>query len=85
MIEDWRITNQEKYLTGVTLYKSKYSLESDNFNHDHCEFCWAKFADKNYIPDAQDQGYTTEDRYRWICEGCFHDFKEFFSWKVIIK
>jgi hypothetical protein len=29
------------------------------------------------------EGYATEDNYRWICEECFEDFKDLFDWKVM--
>lgn len=28
-------------------------------------------------------GYCTCDRYRWICEQCYNDFKELFDWKLV--
>ena len=41
---DWRLTGQENYLKGVTLYWKKYSRYSDTWDHDHCDFCWAEFC-----------------------------------------
>lgn len=47
-----------------------------HFWHEHCEFCFEKaLADKNCT------FYCTEDMYRWVCEECFCDFKEKFSWQ----
>ena len=85
MDKDPRLTNQEDYLKGVTLFKKKYSQYSEEWDHDHCVFCWAKFAEKDLIPDALHQGYATKDDEHWICEECFQDFREAFSWKVIDK
>jgi hypothetical protein len=85
MEKDSRLTNQEEYLKGVTLFKKNYARYSEDWDHDHCAFCWTKFAEKDSIPDALHQGYTTKDEQHWICEECFQDFKETFSWKVIDK
>lgn len=43
---DWRLQGQEKYLKGVTLYLKKYIKIGDAWDHDHCEFCWAKLASR---------------------------------------
>ncbi len=78
---DWRLTGQEKYLKGVTLYWREYTRWSESWEHDHCEFCWAKFMVEDY-PDVLHEGYTTEDNYRWICKKCFEDFKDIFNWII---
>lgn len=79
---DWRLTGQEKYLKGVTLYWKQYTRRSESWEHDHCEFCWAKFMVEDY-PDVLHEGYTTEDEYRWICKQCFEDFMDIFGLKII--
>ncbi len=56
---------------------------SESWDHDHCEFCWAKFAEEILIPDSLHEGYATADNYRWICEACFEDFKDQFGWRLI--
>jgi hypothetical protein len=86
MIEknDWRFQGQEKYLQGVTLYHRHYRryAQNPNWDHDHCDFCGAKFMVEDF-PDALHQGYATVDDYHWICEKCFGDFKDIFQWNVI--
>jgi len=79
---DWRLQGQEKYLKGVTLYLKKYIKYRDVWDHDHCEFCWAKFSIEGHSGDL-DEGYATKDNYHWICERCFGDFKDIFQWKII--
>ncbi len=81
---DWRLQGQEGYLTGVTLVHRRYRLNptNPNWEHDHCEFCWAKFSVDD-APDVIHQGYATEDDYRWICEPCFEVFRDIFRWKVL--
>ncbi|MCU0415008.1 MAG: hypothetical protein MUE91_11515 [Ignavibacteriaceae bacterium] len=83
--DDWRLNNQEKYLVGVTLVRRLYRQNPYNpeWDHDHCEFCLAKFSLDTRIKDALLSGYATTDDYRWICQTCFEDFKEMFKWKVI--
>lgn len=80
---DWRLQGQERYLKGVTLVRRSYrqNPHNPNWDHDHCEFCWAKFS---LDPNAREveAGYCTPDDYRWICEPCFDDFNEMFDWKI---
>ncbi len=72
MSDDWRLTNQEAYLQNAVLIKAEYTAWSDKWEHDHCEFCWAKFSKRD---GDLHEGYCTKDRYRWICPACFEDFK----------
>lgn len=81
--DDWRLTGQEAYLSGVPLCWRTYEDRSENSDHDHCEFCFAKFAEADCIPDALHVGYATLDGYRWICQQCFDDFRQRFEWTVV--
>ncbi len=82
--DDWRIRGQENYLKGAALHWSRYKQPSETWDHDHCAFCWARFAEeKAGYNDAQQHGYTTEDDYHWICKTCFNDFKDRFEWLVV--
>ena len=80
---DWRLQGQEKYLHGVTLTRRAYRQYASNqsWDHDHCEFCGAKFSVES-LPDTLQEGYATADDYRWICPTCFEDFKEMFGWTL---
>lgn len=78
--DDWRLTNQEKYLKGVVLYWRQYEPEPGN-DHDHCEFCWEKFMTDG-ANESLSFGYTTDDHYRWVCKMCFDDFVALFGWPV---
>ncbi len=77
---DWRLTNQRNYLQGAVLVWKVWTQRREDWDHDHCEFCWAKFMENR--ADAEGAGYTTEDEYRWICKRCFQDFHEMFQWIV---
>ena len=79
--DDWRLTNQEKYLKGTTLHLRTYSKYNEDWDHDHCEFCMKKITETGKKAEIH-KGYATEDNYRWICIDCFNDFKEMFEWKV---
>lgn len=75
--KDWRLTNQDEYLLGVKLIRKKY--EKSLLHHEHCEFCWTEISGYS---GALHEGYCTLDGYHWICEQCYHDFKEYFSWTL---
>ena len=76
---DWRLTNQEKYIKEAQLIYSKYTINSKS-DHAHCEFCWDKFGEED---NTLHFGYCTLDKYRWICEQCYNDFKDQFRWIVV--
>lgn len=76
---DWRLQGQETYLKGVALVRRSYTQYREGWDHDHCEFCWATFSEKK---EDLNVGYATTDRYRWICENCYEDFKDLFQWRV---
>ena len=77
-MNDWRLTNQIKYLYQKKLVRRKITDFPDK-DHEHCEFCWDKFGRSD---NMLKEGYCTEDAYNWICDTCFEDFKEMFAWKV---
>lgn len=74
-MNDWRLTNQHKYLDHVCLLWDTYPdhLPED---HAHCEFCFLKF------PHEAKMGYRTKDFKHWIYKECFEDFKQEFGWTV---
>ena len=78
MQTDWRLTNQINYLYHVKLRKAEFKKDA-NHDHAHCEFCWDKFGEES---DMLHTGYCTLDKYRWICEQCFQDFKDQFQWVI---
>jgi hypothetical protein len=81
---DWRLQGQETYLAGAVLVRRVYGRYEQNpeWDHDHCEFCWAKFS--TVAGDGvHTRGYCTPDEYRWVCERCFEDFREAFRWSVV--
>jgi hypothetical protein len=83
MAQDWRLQGQARYLQGAVLRWEAYAPYREDWDHDHCAFCSAKFAEADLIPGALHEGYATLDHYHWICETCFIDFKERFAWRVV--
>jgi hypothetical protein len=79
-MSDWRLQGQEKFLQGVTLTRKRYRKYRDDWDHDHCEFCWAKFSEN---PEDLHVGYVSSDNYHWVCEQCYNDFSQVFNWIVV--
>lgn len=81
--DDWRLQGQEKYLQQIELIYQDYRPIPPN-DHDHCEFCGKKFVPKDtlkvYSEDVLTAGYSSLDRYHWICVTCYNDFKNLFKW-----
>jgi hypothetical protein len=61
----------------VPLYHKKYVKYSEEWEHEHCEFCSVEISE---YEDGLNEGYCTEDKKFWIC--AFDDFRESFNWKV---
>jgi hypothetical protein len=97
--EDWRLRGQQAYLHGIRLRWRRYGAWSATWDHDHCDFCWAKFIPAELVDDhreaSQDEhrllseGYTTTSEYErgadyvWVCSDCFNDFKDQFDWVTV--
>lgn len=76
--QDWRYMGQDRYLQGKKLVKKSFC----HGDHAHCCFCQEKFSNKE--SDLK-QGYCTLDEKHWICEKCYLDFCESFSWIVVVN
>jgi hypothetical protein len=79
--DDWRLRDQERYIGGAMLHRATYHAPSSVWDHDHCEFCWAKFMDSDE-PEILREGYVTDDGRDWVCPQCFEDFRERFGWTI---
>jgi hypothetical protein len=78
---DPRLTTQESYLKGVALSWKEWSQPKPDWDHDHCEFCWAKFGPPSLGKDILGAGWTTNDNRHWVCDNCYSDFKDMFDWQ----
>jgi hypothetical protein len=76
--DDWRYTGQDKYLLNKEFEWRDF--DGSIREHDHCEFCCSKFSEQS---EDLHMGYCTKDKYHWICEQCYKDFKDTFHWVVI--
>lgn len=77
---DWRLQGQGKYLQGETFHLSEFKPYRDGWEHEHCEFCGAKFCLQD--DECLKEGYCTDDHYRWVCSPCFSDFRDMFAFKL---
>lgn len=79
--DDWRLMGQERYLLARVWTWKNYKNYRVGWDHDHCEFCGAKFM-QGSTADTLHEGYVTGDDYHWVCAGCFEEFRVKFRWKV---
>lgn len=78
-LDDWRIRDQENYLSNKTFYFHQYEPRTEVDDHAHCEFCWEKFS---VYDGTSHMGYSTLDDMYWVCAKCFDDFTEMFSFQM---
>ena len=75
--DDWRLNDQMDYLYGEKLERDTFRATETN-DHDHCCFCWKTFSE---FPEDSHIGYCTDDRYCWVCDECYNDYKFIFGWE----
>ena len=73
----------EEELKNIPLYFIPFEPFSEQWDHEHCAFCWAKF----YLHEGSlQEGYCTRPENSrdadWICPECYEDFKEMFGWSL---
>ena len=56
---DWRLQGQERHLTGAQLKWRAWMQLRVDWDHDHCEFCWAKFGPAELAHDSLTEGWST--------------------------
>jgi hypothetical protein len=82
-MDDAWIIAREKLIRSKNLHWSRYTQPSPDWDHDHCEFCFRRFAEPSAgYNDSVETGYTTPDRFNWICRGCVEKYKDRFNWVV---
>lgn len=79
---DWRLMGQDKYMKNIHLNSinpKEYAkqLQEPELWHEHCEFCMEKI-DMHYDAVC----YCSDDKYRFVCETCYNDFKSDFNWNT---
>jgi hypothetical protein len=63
--KDWRLQGQEEYLQGATLLRKPYKAGTEEWDHDHCEFCWTTFVEPALSPKDPEiltEGYSVQGR-----------------------
>jgi len=70
-MSDWREQGQEAYLSKLCFVHSKYFIYRKGWDHDHCEYCGAKFC---LDVECIESGYYAKKGYYWICPQCWNDF-----------
>jgi len=79
-MSDWLLSGQERYLQGARFRWQTYQPPRPGWDHDHCEFCYAKFMDID-APDVLREGYVSDKGY-WVCSDCFPTFRDRFAWEL---
>ncbi len=85
-MSDWR-TENAKHLRGLTLHRRRWTKPRDDWDHDHCVGCQAKFAEFDG-PEIQHEGFTTGADYKkgagyeWVCRQCFADLQSEMGWSA---
>jgi len=87
--DDWRRTGQERFLGKRKFWHAKYERWSEAWDHDHCLFCWETFRADNgpWLNEgwATDRDECRGERYYWVCENCFQDFREELEFQITEK
>jgi hypothetical protein len=90
--DDWRRQGQERHLPpGTVLIRTHYRQPSATWDHDHCEFCWARFMERDpgWAEPVLTEGYTTTAEHphgaesHWVCPECAADFAEELEWRLV--
>lgn len=76
---DWRLRNQATCSKRLCFERADRAPGGTS-DHEHCEFCFVKFAEASLVDDALQGGYATPDRRYWVCPSCFGDFRIDFQW-----
>ena len=80
--DDWRLQGQEAWLADHRLTWRRWKGPRADWDHDHCEFCWAKFGLAELEDDILTAGWVTDDDKHWVCGPCFVDFRDRFRWTI---
>ncbi len=75
---DWRLTNQINYLYMLKL-KKKHLKKLTEATMNIVNFALENLAK---IRETYILVIASLDRYHWICDRCFGDFKDLFKWTL---
>ncbi len=86
--DDWRLMNAE-HLRSLSFELKPYQRWSENWDHDHCAACFAKFAQTDVSEDALHVGWAAGEDHPhgaaddWICEDCFSELSVVPGWRIV--
>jgi hypothetical protein len=84
--DDYWLEWHKEYPHRLKLLWTPYKQPSPGWDHDHCEFCWQRFAEQtSHYTDAEFIGYVASDGTRqwWVCNECANDLKGHYLWEFI--
>jgi hypothetical protein len=77
----------------LTFIQREYQKPRPEWDHDHCEICFAKFMEEaaclephsqeDNIQEILHNGFNSIDNYRWICPRCFQENREQYRWNLV--
>ena len=67
--------------SNVDMFKLKYRQYTETWDHDHCEICGIKIVE-NPSNDEVGEGYSTDDKYNWICQNCIETYSGHAKWNL---
>lgn len=77
--DDWRLLNDVEYLRNAYMIPTDGEEIAKHASYlKQCIFCWDKVRDTPH-----QWWFMSEDMSCCICEECYNDFKEMFSWKKL--
>ena len=84
--DDWRLDSPGADLAGHTFRWAEWTRPTETWDHDHCEFCWAKITD---LPKPVTDGHlyfkcawVTLDQSgtgHWVCPTCLRELASHFD------
>jgi hypothetical protein len=82
--DDWRLEGARRP-GGLTLHFQRYTRWSEEWEHDHCAACWAKFAEFDgpgilHEDYATGPDYLEGERHKWVCKTCFEELASVVGW-----
>jgi hypothetical protein len=79
---DGGISKSDREFEGARLKWKAYQPWDDEWDHDHCGYCWATFSLED--PGAERAGYALQgdhrgDDYKWICRKCIDERRPYMT------
>jgi hypothetical protein len=87
MEKNWRLESVA-HLASQPLRRKKWTRWSREWDHNHCEYCGAKFAEfegEDILKEgfASTEAHPRGENYHWVCINCFADLKDLIGWYAV--